>query len=69
MRSVMPITRSQLLKILADDKMELEEAEASFAERAVCEADLEAEADRLLMVLRNNVQRIEKILSRSKDEK
>ena len=59
----MPHTRSQWLKILNDNKTALEEAEKHSTDES-SETDLEAEAVRYLAVLRKNVERIEKMLSK-----
>ena len=50
----MPIKRSQLLKILTNNKKELEEAEAAIAANG-SDAEAEAEVGEDLAVLRKNV--------------
>jgi hypothetical protein len=60
----MPLTRTQLLKILADNKSELENAESEIVEAYEGSGVVvEAELVRYLEVLRKNVARIEKILN------
>jgi len=62
----MPLTRSQLLKILADNRKELLDAEAEVV--AAYEGSsviVEAEVVRYLAILRQNVERIERMLGES----
>jgi hypothetical protein len=58
----MPLTRSQLLKILADNKRELENAESEIVDAYEGSGIVvEAELIRYLEVLRKNVARTEKL--------
>jgi hypothetical protein len=60
----MPLTRSQLLKILADNKRELENAESEIVDAYEGSGVVvEAELIRYLEMLRKNVARTEKLLN------